>query len=121
MHYSAILTVPAGTSLLTPVSTTLALPAGILKHLDVNFPRGCARMTSIVIFDAAVQLYPKTAGAAYCEDGYVVKIDTFQIFDSSKTLTIKGWAPLTSYQHVVTITAEVDTVEETAMKGTGYY
>lgn len=121
MHYSASLTVPAATPSASPVSTSLVLPAGILTHLEVNFPRGCARMTSIAIFDGATQLYPKTAGGAYCEDGYVVKINTFQIFDSSKTLTIKGWAPATSYQHVVTVVAEVDTVEETAMKQTGYY
>ena len=121
MHYSASLTVPAGTASGSPVSTSLVLPAGILKHIDVNFPRGCARMTSIAIYDGATQLYPKTAGAAYCEDGYTVKLETFQIFDSAKTLTVKGWAPLTSYQHVVTVTAEVDTVEETAMRQTGYY
>jgi len=121
VHYSASLTVVAATPALTPVTTNLVLPAGILRHIDINFPKGCARMTYITIYDGASLLYPKTASASYCEDGYTVKIDTFQIFDASKTLTVKGWAPLTSYQHVVTVTAEVDTVEETAMKQTGYY
>ena len=121
MHYSASLTVPANTPALTPVSTSLVLPAGTLQHIDINFPPGCARMTFIQIYDGATLLYPKTAGAAYCEDAYTVKIDTMQIFDSPKTLTIKGWSPSTSYQHVVTVTAEVKTAEELCMSRSGYY
>jgi hypothetical protein len=78
-------------------------------------------MTYIQIYDGATLLYPKTAGGAYCEDAYTVKLNTMQIFDDAKTLTIKGWAPLTSYQHVITVTAEVLTAEELCMARSGYY
>lgn len=121
MHYSASLTVPAATAAVSPVSTNLVLPAGMLQQITINFPPGCARMTFIQIYDGATLVYPKTAGASYCEDAYTVVISTMQIFDTSKTLTIKGWSPGTSYQHVVTITAEVKTSEELCMSRSGYY
>ena len=121
MQYVASLTVVANTPALTPVSTTLVLPAGTLTGLNIIFPPGCARMTFIQVYDGATLMYPKTAGAAFCEDAFKVAIDCFLVMDAAKTLTIKGWSPGTSYQHVVTVQAEVRTLEELCMARTGYY
>lgn len=78
-------------------------------------------MVSVTIYDGATMIFPKESGTYYAEDAKEVPITTFAIFDSTKTLTMKGWAPNTSYQHIITFTFEVQTVEETAMARSGYY
>ena len=119
--YSASLTVPLNTPAITPVTTDLVIPAGVLQNIKIVFPPGCARMTKIAIYDGATLVFPKTAAGYFCEDSFTVNIDCFMIFDASKTLTVKGWSPGTTYPHVITVHAEAKTSEEIAMTRTGYY
>lgn len=121
MHYVKELTVPAGTASASPASDTIELPAGILQQLSVFFPPGCARMVYVAIYDGTSQVFPKGAGSSYCEDAKEVSVNTFEMFDSAMTYTIKGWAPSTNYQHKITFTFEVKTAEEIAMSRSGYY
>jgi hypothetical protein len=78
-------------------------------------------MVYIAIFDGATQVYPKTAGQSYVGDGNPVEITDMVIYDSAKTLTLKGWSPNTNYPHVVTFTFCVMTAEEKVMAKAGYY
>lgn len=121
MHYVKELTVPAGTASGSPASTTIDLPAGILQQVSILFPPGCARMVFAVIYDGAVQIYPKGASTSYCEDAREITSSAFEIYDSTKTLTLKGLAPSTNYSHKLTFSFEVKTAEEIAMSRSGYY
>jgi len=120
-HYTKTLTVPANTPSATPTSTTIDLPAGVLERVDITFPPGCARMTHVQIWDGATLMYPKETGTDFAEDAYTVSIGDMVIWDAVKTLTLKGWSPLTNYQHNITFHFYVRTSEEIAMSRTGYY
>jgi hypothetical protein len=120
MHYTKNLTVPAGTASGSPASTTIDLPPGVLEEIAVLFPPGCARMVSTAIFDGATQIYPKDNTTSYAEDAKEISVRAFEIFDATKTLTLKGWAPSTNYQHKLTFTFNMKSAEEIAMSRTGY-
>lgn len=78
-------------------------------------------MVFAVIYDGSTQIYPKGASTSYCEDAKEIPISAFEIYDSAKTLTLKGWAPSTNYQHKLTFSFDVKTAEEIAMSRSGYY
>lgn len=63
----------------------------------------------------------KGASTSYCEDAREITSSAFEIYDSTKTLTLKGWAPSTNYGHKLTFSFEVKTAEEIAMSRSGYY
>lgn len=121
VHYTVSLTVPANTLAASPVSDTIVLPAGILQRTEIVFPYGAARMTHVQVYDGVTLMYPKGAATDYAEDGIKVNVDDFVIYDSAKTLTVKGWAPGTAYAHKITFNFYMNTVEENAMKAAGYY
>lgn len=121
MHYTKELTVPAGTASGSPATTTVDLPAGVLQRITIFFPPGCSRLTYVAIYDGATLVYPKTAATSYAEDAKEIVINDMVIYDATKTLTLKGWAPTTSYQHKVTFNFQVQTAEELCMSRTGYY
>jgi hypothetical protein len=121
MGYTKKLTVPANTLLTSPVSTTIVLSVGILNQIQILFPYGCARAVHVQIYDGATLVYPKNAGEDYAEDGDTKIVNDFVIYDSAKTLTLKGWSPGTTYPHIVTFSFLMNTVEENAMKAHGYY
>lgn len=121
MHYTLELSVPANTLAGAPVSTTVDVAAGVLQHLSLIFPPGCARMVRAQIYDGATLIFPKTAGSSYCEDAYTVEIDCAEIYDATKTLTLKAWSPGTTYAHKLTLHLQHKSLEEIAMGRTGYY
>ena len=121
MHYVKELTVPAGTASGSPARTDVTLAAGTLRSVKILFPPGCARLVFVVIYNGATQIYPKEPATSYAEDAKEIAINTFDIFDSAPTLTLRGWAPSTNYAHKITFTFELQTVEETAMQRSGYY
>ena len=121
MHYKQSLTVPANTLKAALVTASLVLPAGVLEHIDIVFPPGCARMVHVDIKNGSTVVYPKGSSTDYCEDAYTVAIDDMVIFDAGPTLTIEGWSPGTTYSHVITVHAYIRTIEEIAMSRTGYY
>jgi len=121
MHYSQELNVPANTLLAGAVSGTIDIAPGQLQHISLIFPPGCARMVRAAIYDGATLLFPKTAGSSYCEDAYTIEIDCAEIYDATKTLTLKAWAPGTTYAHKLTAHYQHKSIEEIAMGRTGYY
>lgn len=121
MHYTKQLTVPLDTAAISPASTTIVLPAGILDQVKIYFPGGCARLVHAQIYDGATLLYPKGAATDYAENQFTVDIKDMIIWDSAKTLTLKGWSPGTGYAHLLTFHFFVRTAEEICLGATGYY
>lgn len=121
MHYSVDLTIPAGTADSSPATQDIELPAGVLQHCTVIFPPGCSRMVKVSIWNATSQIFPRNAAEKYAEDNYHFEIGETYMMDSVTTLTVKGSAPDTSYQHKVTCHFEVRTAEEIGLNRVGYY
>jgi hypothetical protein len=71
------------------------LPVGILRHVSVEFPKGCNSKVFVVIGQGGAILYPTgSAGGTphYTGDNLIIDFDTFQLIKATTTnFNSYGW------------------------------
>lgn len=119
MHYSYdVLVLPAYTSD-NHLEVPIKISAGVIKHVSILFPPGCARLVHCTFWDNAEQLLPTNLGATYSENAYAVEIECYiptWIFGNE--FTVLAWNNGCSYKHLIHVLLDVQGVDEPDMSKT---
>ena len=103
MFYEYDLTVPANTLKAAPVELEAPLNAGTVTRVEVQFPAGCSAMVGVSIFRSEHQVWPGDPDEDIAgEDALVWWSESYDLDDRPFALTLKGWSPGTTYQHIIT-------------------
>jgi len=102
MLYAKSLTIPAGTPSDNPKETTIEIEEPILLYAAVKFPPGCHDMVSAAIFYGKLQILPSKKGEWIKGDNETVSdYPMIEFTTTPETLTLKGYAPNTDYDHTL--------------------
>lgn len=110
MHYAYSITVQPSNTLSNPVTTRCKLTTGIIRHVSIQFPRGCHYAVRVQIHTDALQLLPSNPDGFYMADDYVIECDCYyptEVFGNE--LIIRAWSHNARYPH--TICVYIDLVE----------
>jgi hypothetical protein len=101
--YSHDLTIPAGTTVASPVELAARLVPGVITHVRVSVPDGVVGRASTYCKRADHQLYPSNPGGVFSGNGYVIEWDEQQeIEDEPTTLRLFGHSPNARFPHTIT-------------------
>ena len=104
MFYSTTITVPAGTTEASPVIQRLKLSAGIIHIVDVEFRSGTDFRVGVRIDLGGHQVYPTNPDGDLKADGRAIVFgDYLPLAYGENELIIRGYAPTTTYEHIVYI------------------
>ena len=104
MLFEYDLTIPAGTAKTAPAQLSLPLDVGIIHQLEVQFPRGCGGLVSVVLKRGVHQVHPANPQGALKGDGLVISGQTWEpVEEAPFELIAEGWAPSSLFAHTVTI------------------
>lgn len=102
MWYRGSITVPADTPRASAVETTVDVSQGAITKFYRLFPRGCAGQVGLQVLWNTRQIFPTTPGTFYLGDGSEVLGDaSVELDEPEYVLTLRGWSPGTTYDHVV--------------------
>jgi len=112
MFWAWDITVTAGTSEATPKTQILKLSKGVITGLDVKFPSGCHGLVKVRLLRSEFQLVPLSGGEWVTGDGETVRTEPYyELEEAPAELKFVGCAPLTSYDHKVTVRVSVTPAE----------
>lgn len=104
MFYEYTLTVPAGTAQADAVEAELALAPGIVNQVAIQFLSGCVGEVHVSIWRGEHQVWPGNVdGDIAGENNTVAWVEAYELVEEPYAMTVKGWAPNTSYEHVITV------------------
>lgn len=113
MHYAYGVDVLPSNTVDNHVEVPVKLSAGIIKHISILFPPGCARLVCCTFWDGSEQLLPTNMETVYNEDSYAVEIDCyFPTWLFGNDFSILAWNIGTNYKHTVHVLIDVQGVDE---------
>lgn len=112
MWYHFTLTVPAGTTESSPVSSVLKLTHGVIKYLGVGFPAGCKQLVNARVYHQEHQILPANPDEPASWDGDIEGGKYHhRLTDEPYHLVVKGYAPSATVAHKLTIFVNLLPVE----------
>lgn len=89
----------------------LRLTRGIVKRVEVVFPRGCAGLVGVRIFRGPVQVIPLNAPAWLDTDGETISINTeIDLSINPYELEVRGYNLDDTYSHTIRFRFELELV-----------
>lgn len=117
MFYDYVLTIPASTPDTSPIESEACLTHGVITHIEVEFPPGCAGLAHAYIRYGLHQLFPTNPDGNFKTDGSVIRWNEYyELFYPPYSLIIGGWNEDDTYQHELLFRFEV-TSREVAERG----
>ncbi len=115
MFFAWDIEVLAGTTEDDPKTQTLKLTKGVITGLDVVFAPGCHRLVKTRLLIAESQLIPLSRDEWCTGDGEAVKTEPYyEMLDEPLQLKFIGAAPLTAYNHTITVRVRMQPFEVAA-------
>jgi len=100
--YHFDLTVPAGRPAERPIEKRVVVKHPVLHKVGVYFPPGPTMLVYVAIFYGDLQVWPAKEGKwARGEDLYYEDTLNYELPEKETTLTLKGYAPNTGFDHTV--------------------
>ena len=100
MNYCARITTPASTLETDPLISVIAVDAGVVYKLEIDFPYGSCRFLHVQIFDGPTQVWPKTIGESYIGHGTLISFEEeYYKTNAPLEFTIKTWNEDDFYSH----------------------
>ena len=113
MLFQYDLTVPADTAKASPATLSAPLSAGTVVGVSVQFPAGCSGLVDVSIWRSDHQLWPVNLDEGISgEDAIIPWPESYDLDDEPFAVTLKGWSPGTTYQHVITFRFALLPLEE---------
>jgi hypothetical protein len=104
MYYDFSITIPANTTQLAPVTQNCHLTHGIIHHLEIDFPYGCAGLAYLQILHSLHQIWPTNPDGAFNADGYTISThEHYEITDTPYIITLSGWNLDDTFSHTLQI------------------
>jgi len=108
MFYDFSITIPANTPEASPVEERALLDHGVISHVEVEFPPGCAGLVRTYIRHSLHQLWPSNPEGYFWTDGRaIVWNDYYELFAEPYDLIIGGYNLDDFYPHEITFRFEV--------------
>jgi len=106
------LTIPENTSQSAPVEQEIELPEGVIHHVDVGFPRGCAGLAHVIVRRGAHQVWPSNPDGSYHWDSFVYALrEHYPVERGEAPLVLVGWNDDDTFPHTITFRFSVLPVE----------
>ena len=100
MDYVIAPTIPSNTPESDPYKTSIYLPQGIVKHVFIYFPWGCAGLAYVTIYHNERQVWPTNKDGSYRGNATVVEFpESYTLPETSNKLMIVGWNLDDTYNH----------------------
>jgi hypothetical protein len=104
MIYDLAITVPKNTAKTAPVTEELLVHPGIVKQIDIMFPRGCAGLAHVRIFRSLQQLWPAYEEQSFAGDGFNLSWpEEYHVDDPPYAFDVVCWNDDDTFGHVVTV------------------
>jgi len=101
--YVLPLAIPANTAQASPYEEDLQLTDGVITHVEVEFPAGCAGLAHSYARTGLHQVFPTNPDADLASDNHVVPWSEYEDLDTDpRVLTIGGWNLDETYAHTIT-------------------
>ena len=112
MFYDFPITLDADGDKLSPISTECVITHGIVKRVEVLFPRGCIGLVGIAIDKSAHQVWPNNSGSYFISDGETIAFnEDYPVFDKPFMMIVRGYNTDTLYPHTVHVRFLIENVE----------
>lgn len=86
----------------------MALAPGIVNQVAVQFLSGCVGEVHVSIWRGEHQVWPVNLdGSIAGENNTVAWVEAYDLIEEPYDMTVKGWAPNTSYDHTITVRVAV--------------
>lgn len=113
MFYEFAVAVPAYTLEVWPVKQVLKLTAGIIHHVEVEFPAGCRGYVYCKLLHQEHQLWPTNPQGSFRGEGYIIPItEYYPLVEAPYSLKAVAWSPDAIYDHTLRVRVGVLTEEE---------
>jgi len=98
-----------GPTLITALQKVdLKVTAGVVTHLAIEFPAGCAGLAHLRILRGGYQVWPVDIGEWFTSDDHVIEIDThYPMLDHPLQFRIEGYNEDETNYHVLTVRLEL--------------
>lgn len=104
MFYDLSLTIPKNTSEAVPLELPLILCRGVINHVEIGFPPGCAGLAHLQIRRALHQLWPTNPSGSFNTDGYNILFDeAYELFFEPYLVDLVAWNLDDTYPHTLEV------------------
>jgi len=92
VYYNFTLTIPANTAATDREEKRVKLTHGVITRVEVSFPRGCAGLAHLQIYENGHQVWPTNPDGDFASDDYTIPIDEYhEFFRAPYQLRLSGW------------------------------
>jgi len=108
MLFRYSLTIPAGTTEAEPETDTVRIVHGILRHVSISFPPGCAALAHVAVLQHRHQIIPSNAGEYLAWDALTIDWpEDIPLAEVPYRLTLVGWNEDDTYPHTGTFRFDI--------------
>ena len=113
MYYHFAVTVPAGTTEVSPVTEILKLTAGVIHDVSIRFAAGCRHYVYLKLLHQEHQVWPTNPEQAFRGENILIPIkEYYPLTTEPFSLKAVAYAPNTIYDHTLRINVGLLTEEE---------
>ena len=104
MFYDLSLTIPPNTTKLAPLERDFLLCRGVINHLEIGFPPGCAGLAHLQIGRTGAQLWPTNPQGSFSTDGYNIVFDeAYELYFEPYQVGLTAWNLDDTYPHTLEV------------------
>lgn len=108
MFFDYALTLPANGASDDPTELEVKLAHGVVTHVEVEFPPGCAGLVYAYVRRGLYQVWPSNPDGQFKTDGRaIVWADYYEIFAAPFNVTVGGWNTDDTFAHEITFRFEI--------------
>lgn len=104
MFYVKEISTAANTTEFNAIETDRRVWAGVIHHVEVHFPPGCAGLLHVTIWHGGHQIYPSEELQDFSADGETIKFpDFYELVPGDNLIRIKTWNEDDTYAHKIRV------------------
>ena len=108
MLFRYSVTVPANTTELVPTTSVVKIVHGVLQHVSVSFPPGCAALCHVAVLYQETQIIPANPSAYLAWDDLTLSWpEEVKLLVAPYQLKLVGWNEDDTYPHTVTFRFDI--------------
>lgn len=108
MQFQESVRIDENTLITAPKKLDLKVTAGVITHLAIEFPAGCAGLAHLRVLRGGYQVWPVDIGEWFMSDDHVIEIDThYKLMDHPLQFRIEGYNEDETNYHVLTVRVEL--------------
>ena len=119
MFYDLSLTIPPNTSKAAPLEHHLLLCRGVINHVEIGFPPGCAGLAHLQINRSGTQIWPTNPQGSFNTDGYNILFDEhYEMFYEPYEVLLVAWNLDDTYSHTLEVRIGIEAIPEVHVRET---